>query len=301
MAHEHSHDHLRDHGHSNNITITFWTNLIFTVIEVVGGILTNSVAILSDAAHDLGDSVSLLFSMIMEKVSRKKGNAVLTFGYKRFSILGAFFSALVLIIGSAFVIYNAVRRLFNPQEVHAGGMLLMAVLGVGFNGFMVLRLRKDKGLNSKVVFMHLLEDVLGWISVLIISVVMLFVNLPILDPILSLVIAAFVLSRIIPTFAKVGRIFLQYKPDDFEIVEIKKAVESSGNILEIHDIHLWSLDGTNHVFSCHVLFKQGLTVGQIMTEIAQIKSKLEDMGIGHSTLEAEISRENCKHCDAWIS
>lgn len=294
----HNHEGLGHHHHGgDNISMAFWMNLIFTVIEVIGGLWTNSIAILSDAVHDLGDSIALLFSMIMEKKSRKKGNRNLTFGYKRYSLLGAFVSSFILILGSTFIIYNAVGRLFSVEEVHASGMAGMAVLGILFNGLAVLRLRKDDSLNAKVVFMHLLEDVLGWASILVVSIIMIFIDLPILDPILSIVIAVFVLSRIIPTLMKIGRIFLQYKPDGHEVQDIRIALEADSQVTDIHDIHLWSLDGTNHVFSCHVLVEDSLNMEDISALRNRLKQILEQRGISHSTLEVENNRENCTPCD----
>lgn len=295
--HNHSHDH--DHSHhqvTSNITVAFWINLTFTVFEIVGGLLTNSIAVLSDAVHDLGDSISLLFSLFMEKLSKKNKDEKLTFGYKRYSILGAFFSALVLIIGSTFIIYNAINRIFVVEEVNAKGMLIMSLFGISFNGLAVFRLRKDDTLNAKVVYMHLFEDVLGWISILVVSIIMIFIDLPILDPILSIVIAVFVLSRIIPTFMKIGRIFLQYKPDGFEITEIKKKIEKINYIEEAHDIHLWSLDGNQHIFSCHLVINDSLEQSQVNKLKNEVRHLLLEMGITHSTLEIETIEE-AKRCE----
>lgn len=290
------HDHNHHHG-SSNLKIAFIINLIFTIIEIIGGILTNSVAILSDAVHDLGDSISLLFSLIMERVSKKEGNKDLTFGYRRYSLLGAIFSAVVLIIGSTFVIYNAVTRIVTVEEVHAEGMLLMSIGGMIFNGLAVLRLKKDKGINSRVVFLHLLEDALGWFAIFIISIVMLFVNLPILDPILSIVIAVFVLSRIVPTFMKIGRIFMQYKPDDVEIDHIRSISNNIEEIVEIHDIHLWSLDGTNHVVSIHAVVNDGVDLSLYKSIKTKLRQEIEKLGIGHITIEMESYSESCNPCN----
>ena len=292
----HIHNH---HAHSSikNIRIAFILNLFFTCLEIAGGLLTNSIAILSDAIHDLGDSVTLLFSLLMEKVSIKKGTRVLTYGYKRYSLLGAFFSAFVLITGSSFIIYNAINRIITVQEVYVPGMLLLAALGILFNGIAVLRLKKDKSLNAKVIFIHLLEDVLGWVSILIISIIMLFIDLPVLDPVLSIVIAVFILSRIIPNFMKIGRIFLQYKPDDIEVKEIKEKIEANKEVMEIHDIHLWSLDGINHIFSCHVRLVDNMDINNIMDILKRIKHQLTENGVSHSTLEFEIGEIDCTCCD----
>ncbi|MBI9103692.1 MAG: cation transporter [Spirochaetales bacterium] len=298
--HNHDHDHNgigHSHGASENIKIAFWLNFAFTIIEIIGGLYTNSVAILSDAVHDLGDSVTLLFSLLMEKLSKKKGNSFLTYGYKRYSLLGAFFSSVVLIVGSTFILYNAFNRIVSVEEVNAPGMLIISFAGIFFNGLAVLRLRKDGSLNSKVVFMHMLEDVLGWVSIMIVSIILIFIDLPILDPILSIAISIFVLSRIVPTFIKIGRIFLQYKPDDIEIKEIKKLIEALDDITEIHDVHLWSLDGSNHIFSCHAVIKDELSTTDEMAIIRTVKEKLASHGINHSTIEIELENSDCSPCD----
>lgn len=293
MGHDHNHHH---HG-SSNLMSAFIINLIFTIIEIIGGLLTNSVAILSDAVHDLGDSISLLFSLIMERVSRKGGNKDLTFGYKRYSLLGAIFSAIVLIIGSTFVIYNAVTRIFNVEEVHAQGMFYMSIGGIIFNGIAVLRLKKDKGINSRVVFLHLLEDALGWVAIFIISIVMIFIDLPILDPILSIVIAVFVLSRIVPTFMKIGRIFMQYKPDDIEILHIRELASKIEEVKDIHDIHLWSLDGINHIVSLHAVVNNDLKLSGYPVIKNKLKDLIRELGISHITIEIESEKESCDPCN----
>lgn len=287
MGHDHS---------SNNLKIAFFINLLFTIIEIVGGILTNSVAIMSDAVHDLGDSISLFFSLIMERVSKKEGNKNLTFGYKRYSLLGAIFSAVVLIFGSTFVLYNAIIRIFTVEEVHAEGMLYMAIAGILFNGLAVFRLKKDKSINSRVVFLHLLEDVLGWIAILVISIIMIFIDLPILDPILSIVTSVFVLSRIVPTFIKIGRIFMQYRPDDIEVEAIKNLSMKIKGVIELHDIHLWSLDGINHVVSLHAVINKNVEITEYTKIKEKLKRSIKEMGIGHITVEIEDSSENCNGC-----
>lgn len=287
-----------DHHHGNSHLLgAFLLNLSFTLIEFIGGIYTNSVAILSDAVHDLGDSLALLFAILMERVSKKKSDQELTFGYKRFSILGAFVNALILIGGSLFVLYTAVGRIFSVEQVHVPGMIVMSMVGIFFNSIAVFRLRKEEGMNARVVFMHLLEDVLGWISIFIVSILMLFFDLPILDPILSIAIAVFILSRIVPSLMQAGRIFLQYKPDDQEVRLLKQELEEFDSVLDVHDIHLWSLDGIHHVFSSHVLMDDALSAEEMVQLLSDLKLHLKERGISHATLEPELHREQCDPCE----
>lgn len=287
MSHQHN------HGNSN-LKTAFLLNLTFTIFEIIGGLLTNSVSILSDAVHDLGDTISLFFSLMMERVSRKKGNSDLTFGYARYSLLGAVFSAFILTAGSVWVLYNALSRIFTVEEVHAEGMLYMAIAGIVFNGIAVLRVKKDESVNSKVVFLHLLEDALGWVAVFIISIVMIFVDLPILDPILSMVIALFVLSRILPTFKKIGKVFMQYRPEGIEVEDIMKRSLEVDGISEVHDIHIWSLDGLKHIASLHAVIKKGRC--DVQKIVKELKKVLSEAGISHITIETEAEGESCIPC-----
>ena len=167
-SHSHSHAHHHDHhGDVKNIKVAFFLNFGFAIIEIIGGFLTNSVAILSDAVHDLGDSLSLGLAWYFQKYSRKKSDSTYTYGYRRFSLVGALANSLVLIVGSILILTEAIPRIFNPQQAHPQGMMMLAVLGIAVNGVAMLRLRRGKSLNEKVVSLHLMEDVLGWIAVLV--------------------------------------------------------------------------------------------------------------------------------------
>ena len=188
MGHHHHH-----HSHSSgNIKTAFFLNFGFTILEIIGGILTNSIAILSDALHDLGDSISLGIAWYLDNFSKKDSTSRYSYGYRRFSLLGALINSLVLIGGSLFILSEAIPRILNPEEAHAPGMIAFAILGVIVNGAAVLKLKDDKSMNAKVVAWHLMEDVLGWVAVLIVGITLLFVNLPVLDPILSILITLYV-------------------------------------------------------------------------------------------------------------
>lgn len=189
-GHHEIHDH-RAHQSGKNIKVAFFLNLAFTILEIFGGLWTNSMAILSDALHDLGDSISLGAAWYLEKYSEKAPDSTFSYGYGRFSLLGALISSIVLVIGAVIILSQVIPRLIDPQEVHPQGMLGLAVLGIIVNGIAAIRLRKGSTLNEKVASWHLLEDVLGWVAVLIVSIVLLIKDIPILDPILSLVITFF--------------------------------------------------------------------------------------------------------------
>ncbi|HEX5169411.1 MAG TPA: cation diffusion facilitator family transporter, partial [Cyclobacteriaceae bacterium] len=176
---QHSHNHDHEHRESlGNIRMAFWLNTGFALFELAGGILTNSVAILSDALHDFGDSLSLGLAHFFEKKSEQTRDKAFSYGYRRFSLLGAFINSIVLIVGSIFVIQEAAKRLLEPQEVNARGMLLLAVIGVVVNLVAMLRLKRGSSINERVVSLHFLEDVLGWVAVMIGSIVMIFAKVP---------------------------------------------------------------------------------------------------------------------------
>jgi cobalt-zinc-cadmium efflux system protein len=287
-----------DHNHSiQNLKAVFFLNLFFTVIEIVGGLLTNSVAILSDAVHDFGDSLALATAWVLERLSGKRRTDSQTFGYRRFSVLGALISSIVLIVGSVFILSEAIPRLFSPEAVNPEGMMAISILGIVVNGLAVLRLRGARKLNERVVFLHLLEDVLGWAGVLIVSVVLLFWNIPILDPILSIAITAFVLYKIVPNIRSVIKVLLQFSPGGMDLKRIESTLKGIDSLIEVHDMHLWSLDGHYNVFTAHVVVDDNLNLVQLEEMKRSIRERLVRMGIDHSTVEFEPSSRVCPDCD----
>lgn len=293
MAHHHHH-----HESHKNIAVAFFLNLAFTFIEIVGGLLTNSMAILSDAVHDLGDSVTLGLSWYLERLSHKPRTERLTYGYKRFSLLGAVISAAILLTGSVFILSEAIPRLFHPEDVRVEGMILMALVGVAVNGLAVLRLKSGTKINEKVVMFHLLEDAIGWVAVLIVSLIMKLVYLPILDPILSVGLSLFIIAKIIPNIKEAVQIFLQYTPRGSDIALIKGRIESLRIVKEAHDIHLWSVDGLHHIFSCHLVLEKNISIKETQGVKEDVRKILEEEGITHPTLEFELADEECRSCDS---
>lgn len=297
---EHKHNsinHTHSHGSDSqkNIGIAFILNASFVIIEIVGGILTNSIAILSDAVHDLGDSLTLGLSWVLEKRSQKIGNSRYTYGYKRLSLVGALMNAIVLLIGSGFIIANAIPRLFSPEPINAKGMIILAVIGIIINGAAVIRLKKGTKMSEKVVSLHLLEDVLGWAAVLVVSIVLLFADLPILDPILSLLITAFVLKNIVQNFGQIIKIFLQAVPEGYDIPKIEqKILELNPEIYEIHGTKLWTLDGQSNIMTFHMCVKSEPNINEVINIKRSVKNILSEMGIEDVTIEIENSN-NCSN------
>jgi cobalt-zinc-cadmium efflux system protein len=295
MSHSH-HDHSHDHQ-TGNITVAFWLNTSFAIIELAGGLLTNSVAILSDALHDFGDSLSLATSWYFQKKSQQKRDAVFTYGYKRFSLLGAIVNSVVLLVGSVFIIREAITRLVSPQQPDAKGMILLAVLGIVVNGFAVLRLRKGNSINERVISLHFIEDVLGWFAVLIGAVIMLFVYVPVLDPILSIGIASYILFNVYRNMRSSFQIILQGVPEKISEKEIKEILTAFPEIKNIHDVHVWSMDGNYNVLTMHVVVGDAMDMGSLEILKTNIKLKLKKMHIDHATIELETDKMNCEHLE----
>jgi cobalt-zinc-cadmium efflux system protein len=303
---EHKHEHKHTHNHSHhghhhhgtgNIAVAFFLNTTFAVIELIGGILTNSVAILSDALHDLGDSLSLGTAWYFQKKSQQGRTNHYTYGYARFSLLGAFINSIVLIVGSIFIIKESITRLVNPVQPNPKGMIVLAVLGIAVNGAAMLRLKKGDSINERVVSLHFLEDVLGWVAVLIGAIVMMFVHAPIIDPILSLCIAAFVLFNVYRNIKPAFKIVLQGVPDDVSEDKIRQVVMSEPGVLDVHDFHLWTLDGQHHVVSLHVVVKANMDLKEAETLKENIKTRLKEIDITHSTIEVEFNPQHCGQID----
>lgn len=294
MGHHHHH---HDHGHdTGNIKMAFFLNLAFTIIEIIGGLMTNSMAILADALHDLGDSLSLGIAWFLEKVSGKKPDEYFTFGYARFSLLAAFINSSVLIIGSSVILYNVIPRLFNPEPVEAAGMLLLSILGIVMNGLAVLRLKKGNSMNEKVVSWHLMEDILGWVVVLIASIVLMFVDWPIIDPLLSLGLTLYILYNVVGNLKEIVGVFLQKTPSGISKSELKSALEKELKV-STHHLHLWSLDGEKTMLSLHLEVKDDLTTDDLINEKNRVRDWLHAHEIDHVTLELEFEKEVCEASD----
>jgi len=291
MAHNHSHDHTHNHNHATgNITVAFWLNTGFALLELVGGVYTNSVAIMSDALHDFGDSLSLGLAYYLQKKSEKKKDQFFTYGYKRFSLLGAFITSIVLTVGSVFIISEAIQRFANPQQPDTKGMLVLAIIGIAVNGAAMFRLKKGNTLSEKAVSLHFLEDVLGWVAVLIGAIIMNFAEVPILDPILSIGIALFILFNVYKNIRSVLKIILQAVPENLSETEIKKQIAEFTEITEIHDIHSWSMDGIYNVVTFHALINENKNQSELEQLKAKIKNKLLQNNISHITIEFEFKQ-----------
>lgn len=329
MAHHH-HEHAAS-SNSGNLALAFFLNVLFSLIELVGGLLTNSMAILSDALHDAGDSLSLGMAWYFQRLSKRKPTSNYTYGFRRLTLVSALINSVVLLTGSAYILVESLQRLFQPADPNAKGMFLLAILGIIVNGFAALRLRKGNNLNERVVSLHLLEDVLGWIAVLIGSLVMMVATVPWLDPALSIGISVFILYNVVRNLRSATRVLLQGKPDEVDEKAIKQALLDLPYVTSLHDLHIWSMDADFLVLSVHLVVEDGapdraMTLETITTETVNVgtvpsgneqnqveasKASLRDlrqtarnvlktMGIKHATIELEYESENCEWCEPVV-
>lgn len=298
MSHNHSHHH-HDHAPTGaNIKAAIWLNSLFAVLEIAGGLYTNSVAILSDALHDLGDSVSLGLAYYFEKKSVRGRDESYSYGYKRFSLLGAFISSMILVIGCIFIITEALERLSDPEPPDARGMFLLAVVGLAVNLFAMLRLKKGDSITERVLSLHFMEDVLGWAAVLIGSIVMMMADVPILDPILSLLIAGYILSNVYKNLKDVFKILLQGTPESVELSEIRKKILSIPEVIDTHDVHTWTMDGRYNIMTLHVVLKKDTTPEKTESIKKEIRHRMDHMNIQHMTIETETEDQTCTLTDS---
>lgn len=274
---------------SGKILAAFLLNLAFAVFEFAGGLLTGSVAILSDAVHDLADAVSIGASYGLERVSKKQPDARYTYGYSRFSVLGGLLTTAILSVGSVAVIGNAVHRLFVPTPIDYNGMLLFALVGVAVNLAAAWMTRGGDSVNQRAVNLHMLEDVLGWAVVLVGAVVMRLTDLAFLDPLLSIGVAAFIFVHALQNWKQSLALFLEKAPEKPTVQQVQAAAEQVAGVAEVHHIHLWQLDESHVYATMHVVTdREAYAVKQAL------RHALEALGVDHTVLELERVGEACR-------
>lgn len=270
-------------------------NISFTIIEFVGGYFTNSVAIWSDAFHDLGDSLAIVMALVLERISRKSSNQQYSYGYRRYSILSSLLISFVLIVGSIGVIYRAVPRIFNPEEVDSMGMLWLAVLGVAINGYSAFRLLKgEKSMNQRSLMLHLLEDSLGWAAVLVGAIVIKLTGNTIIDPILSILIALWILKNAFSGCWEATKVMLQITPADFDFKLITGKLRELKEVMDVHDFHVWSMDGDTHIATLHVRLDQTALPEMVSEAKKEIRLLLAHYKIEHVTIEVDQGDDDCQ-------
>jgi len=278
-----------------NILIAFILNLFFAIFEFFGGIFTGSVAIISDAIHDIGDAASIGISYFLEIKSHKKPDEKYTYGYTRYSVIGSVITTLILLFGSLAVIYNAIFRFFEPKEINYDGMIIFAIVGVLVNSAAAFFTREKGSLNQSAVNLHMLEDVLGWITVLIGAVVMKFTDFALIDPIMSICVAVFIFVGATKNLKRAIDLFLEKTPCGINIDDVKEHIMEIDGVLDVHHIHIWSMDGSNNYATMHIV-----TEGKQYKVKEAVREELREHGIVHATLELELEDECCKEKNCEI-
>ena len=268
----------------HTVWLAFFLNLSYAIVEFIAGGIFGSSAVLADSIHDLGDAIAIGISAFLETISNREEDSHYTLGYKRFSLLGALVTAVILMTGSVLVILGNITKLFHPQPVNDEGILWLGIIAVSINVLASLVVRKGKTKNESILSLHFLEDTLGWVAVILMAIVLRFTDWYILDPLLSLVISIFILSKAIPRFWSTLKIFLDAVPEGVDIKQVKSGLEQLDHVTSINQLNLWTMDGLEKNAIVHVCLKE---IEQMELCKESIRSKLKDCGFQNITIEID--------------
>ncbi|HET7012029.1 MAG TPA: cation diffusion facilitator family transporter [Anaerolineales bacterium] len=291
--------HSHPHGSATvdepaEIGLAFFLNLAFTIVEAAGGLWTNSLAILSDSLHDLGDSLTFGLSWYLARTARRGRDERYSYGYLRLSLLGALTSSLVLLVGSLFILARAIPRLIRPEHSNAQGMIALAMLGLVVNGFAAWRLQRGRSIQFQALRWHLIEDVLGWAAVLLVALTLLVMDIHILDPLLSIFFTGYVLLGVVRTLRRTMSVFLQASPEELDLMALDRNLASIPGVLSTHHTHLWSLDGVHHVLTTHLVVNAGAGKDDVLRIKTEALRVMAPIAPEHTTLEIEYEDEDCR-------
>ena len=267
------------------VWVAFFLNLSYAIVEFIAGGIFGSSAVLADSVHDLGDAIAIGLSAFLETISNREEDSRYTLGYKRFSLLGALVTAVILMTGSVLVILENLTKLFHPKPVNDEGILWLGIIAVSINLLASLVVRKGKTKNESILSLHFLEDTLGWIAVILMAIILRFTDWYILDPLLSLVISIFILSKAIPRFWSTLKIFLDAVPEGVDIQRVKSDLEQLDHVASINQLNLWTMDGLEKNAIVHVCLKE---IEQMELCKESIRSILKDCGFQNITIEVDV-------------
>lgn len=292
--HGHSHHHHHAHGVVERMSWAFFLNLIFAIIELIGGWMTNSLAVMSDAIHDFGDALAIGVAWYLEKKSHRESDDHFSYGYRRLSVVAAIITGVILMCGSILVVVRAVPRLLEPQQPQVEGMFALALLGLAVNGFAAWRMSRGSSLSERMILVHLLEDVLGWAMILIGSIVMWIHPIPILDPIMALAVALWVMWNAFHNLKETLQVILQATPGHLQQGKIEQLLSSFSQVSGVHHTHVWSLDGEQHILTTHVIVHADVSLEQAHELKNKLKHELhEQFDIREATIEIEWAGQAC--------
>ena len=271
------------------VWVAFFLNLSYAIVEFIAGGIFGSSAVLADSVHDLGDAIAIGISAFLETISNREEDRQYTLGYKRFSLLGGLVTAVILITGSLLVILENITKLFNPQPVNDEGILWLGIIAVSINLLASLAVRKGKTKNESILSLHFLEDTLGWLAVILMAIILKITDWYILDPLLSLVISIFILTKAIPRFWSALKIFLDAVPEGVETGDLEKNLEALINVKSVNQLSIWSMDGLENNAIIHLCLEDW---EQMMETKNQVRQLLEERGIQNITIEVDASQSN---------
>ena len=270
------------------VWVAFFLNLSYAIVEFIAGGIFGSSAVLADSVHDLGDAIAIGISAFLETISNREEDSHYTLGYKRFSLLGAMVTAVILMTGSVLVILENIAKIFHPQPVNDEGILWLGIIAITINVLASLVIRKGQTKNESILSLHFLEDTLGWLAVILMAIVLRFTDWYILDPLLSLVISIFILIKAIPRFWSTLKIFLDAVPEGVDIKQVMSDLEELDNVASLNQLNLWTMDGLEKNAIVHVCLKE---IEQMETCKEFIRNLLKDCGFQNITIEVDADLE----------
>ena len=271
------------------VWVAFFLNLSYAIVEFIAGGIFGSSAVLADSVHDLGDAIAIGISAFLETISNREEDSHYTLGYKRFSLLGAMITAVILMTGSVLVILENIAKIFHPQPVNDEGILWLGIIAVSINVLASLVVRKGKTKNESILSLHFLEDTLGWLAVILMAIILRFTDWYILDPLLSLAISFFILSKALPRFWSTLKIFLDAVPEGVDIQKIKTDLAELDHVASINQLNLWTMDGLEKNAIVHVCLKE---MEHMETCKESIRIFLKDCGFQNITIEVDADLES---------
>ncbi|HZG74097.1 MAG TPA: cation diffusion facilitator family transporter [Chondromyces sp.] len=301
MAHDHSHNHT--HGSNKKVLmISFIIITSYMIIEAIGGFLTNSLALLSDAGHMLSDSISLAIALIAFKLAEKAASYSKTFGYKRFEILAAVLNGVTLILIALYIFYEAIERFSNPPEVATTGMLIISAIGLAVNILVAWIMMQggdtEENLNMRGAFLHVLSDMLGSVGAIVAALLIMFLGWGWADPLASVIVAILVLRSGYYVTKAAIHVLMEGTPQNVDVNDVIQTIKNTKGIQDIHDLHIWSITSGLNALSCHAIVDDELTIAESESILREIEHDLEHKGITHVTIQMETMAH--KHDDSIL-
>ncbi|MDC6385422.1 cation transporter [Flagellimonas taeanensis] len=299
MGHHHHHDHSHSHGDlkGRNLFISILLNILITLAQVVGGLISGSLALLSDALHNFSDVLSLIISYVAQKLGKKQANKHKTFGYKRAEIMAAFVNAATLVVVAIFLMKEAVERLFDPQEIASDLVIWLSILGILANGFSVLLLKKDSkdNMNMRSAYLHLLTDMMASVAVLIGGILMSLFQLYWVDAVLTMIIGIYLIYMGYDLLKESTKVLMLFTPKSIVIQDIVESICTIEPVKNVHHVHIWQLNEDEVHMEAHIDFKEDIKLSEFDAILGEIEEHVyHKHGINHVNIQPEFDKCDSK-------